>query len=156
MCWTFTEEDCSIPISAEGNAKRTSANTEKGGDDEGDHGSLLPERWVRLGGCHEWSPWCEVLNETDASLLHSFSVHSHSCSYTCLYDTKCKKNNLTAVRSSSWWPGFFPNELCFRSWLLSFVWCRWFGHHTLHRSVSVENSEKLIYDLKLNIQEYFS
>jgi len=30
MCWTFTEEDCSIPIPAEADAKRTAADTGKG------------------------------------------------------------------------------------------------------------------------------
>jgi hypothetical protein len=30
MCWTFTEEDCSIPILAEADAKRTSADMRKG------------------------------------------------------------------------------------------------------------------------------
>ncbi|XP_066305737.1 uncharacterized protein [Miscanthus floridulus] len=29
--------------------------TWKRGDDEGEHGSLPPERWVRLRGCHEGS-----------------------------------------------------------------------------------------------------
>jgi hypothetical protein len=66
-----------------GQCKEDVGKQGKGGDDEGDNGSLPLERWVWLGGHLEGSPCCEVFDETDTSLFHSISIHSHSCSYTC-------------------------------------------------------------------------
>jgi hypothetical protein len=39
--------------------------------------------------------------------------------------------------------------------LCSLYYADGFDHHTLHRSLSAENSEKLIYDLKQNILRVF-
>jgi hypothetical protein len=103
------------PVSAESDAKRTSADMEKG-----ETGKETMDLFPQIAGFGSEAATKEAPDARYTSLFCWVSVHSHShvmlawyyCCSQLMTENVKKKNNLPAVRSSSWWPVFYLSNSC--------------------------------------------